>query len=158
MASTGTRSAITPPSDPLHHDLLITAQINIVKHLAKPIRCSALLDTGSSINFITERFAKSLGLNQGKFSVPMGALDAFTTTSTRYLTATITSIDSTYERTLTFLIIPTITTLVPDQPVERSMIQIPRNLQLANPRFHIPAPIKISLSAGPTLAYSASDR
>ncbi|XP_043591764.1 uncharacterized protein LOC122571743 [Bombus pyrosoma] len=31
-------------------------------------------------------------------------------------------------------------------------MQIPRNLQLADPRFHRPAPIEILLSAGPTLA------
>ncbi|XP_068987526.1 uncharacterized protein [Bombus flavifrons] len=39
-----------------------------------------------------------------------------------------------------------------DQPVDRSTIQIPRNLQLADPRFHRPAPIEILLSAGPILA------
>ncbi|XP_050494523.1 uncharacterized protein LOC126875676 [Bombus huntii] len=39
-----------------------------------------------------------------------------------------------------------------DQPVDRSIIHIPRNLQLADPRFHRPAPIEILLSAGPTLA------
>ncbi|XP_071862271.1 uncharacterized protein [Bombus fervidus] len=104
------------------------------------------------MNFITEKLAKTLKLGQQKCSVPIGALNALSTTSKHYITATITSIDGTYERTLTFLIIPTISTWVPDQPVDRSIIQIPRNLQLANPRFHIPAPIEIILSAGPTLA------
>ncbi|XP_060811419.1 uncharacterized protein LOC132904723 [Bombus pascuorum] len=47
---------------------------------------------------------------------------------------------------------PTLSTWIPDQPVDRSMIQIPRNIQLADPRFHRPAPIEIILSAGPTLA------
>jgi hypothetical protein len=104
------------------------------------------------MNFITEKLAKTLKLGQRKCSVPIGALNALSTTSKRYITATITSTDGTYERTLTFLIIPTISTWVPDQPVDRSIIQIPRNLQLADPRFHIPAPIEILLSAGPTLA------
>ena len=104
------------------------------------------------MNFITERLANSLKLNQQKCSVPIGALNTLSTTSKRYITATITSIDGTYERNLTFLIIPTIASWVPNQPVDRSTIQIPRNLQLADPRFHRPAPIEILLSAGPTLA------
>ena len=104
------------------------------------------------MNFVTERLANSLKLNQLKCSVPIGTLNTLSTTSKRYITATITSIDGTYERTLTFLIIPTISSWVPNQPVDRSTIQIPRNLQLADPRFHKPAPIEILLSAGPTLA------
>ncbi|XP_071878302.1 uncharacterized protein [Bombus fervidus] len=139
-------------SEPSYHDLLVTAQVKILDDKAQPVRCRALLDTGSSMNFITEKLAKTLKLGQQKCSVPIGALNALSTTSKHYITATITSIDGTYERTLTFLIIPTISTWVPDQPVDRSIIQIPRNLQLADPRFHIPAPIEIILSAGPTLA------
>ncbi|XP_050494394.1 uncharacterized protein LOC126875562 [Bombus huntii] len=95
--------------------------------------------------------ANSLKLNQRKCSVPIGTLNTLPTTSKRYITATITPIDGTYERTVTFLIIPTISTWVPYQPVDRSTIQIPRNLQLADPRFHRSASIEILLSAGPTL-------
>ena len=58
----------------------------------------------------------------------------------------------TNKRTLTFLVIPTITILIPDQTIDRSMIQMLRNLQLADPRFHGPGQIEILLSAGPTLA------
>ena len=104
------------------------------------------------MNFITEKLANSIKLNQRKCSVPIGTLNTLSMTSKRYITVTITSIDGTHERTLTFLIIPTISSWVPNQPVDRSTIQIPRNLQLADPRFHRPAPIEILLSAGPTLA------
>jgi hypothetical protein len=147
-----TESRTSLRSEPSCHDLLVTAQVKILDDKAQPFRCRALLDTGSSMNFITEKLAKTLKLGQRKCSIPIGALNALSTTSKRYITATITSTDGTYERTLTFLIIPTISTWVPDQPVDRSIIQIPRNLQLADPRFHIPAPIEILLSAGPTLA------
>ncbi|XP_068987944.1 uncharacterized protein [Bombus flavifrons] len=147
-----TDSLTSLPSEPLQHDLLVTAQVNILNNKIQPFRCRALLDTGSSMNFITEKLANSLKLNQRKCSVPIGTLNTLSTTAKRYITATITSIDGRYERTLTFLIIPTISSWIPDQPIDRSTIQIPRNLQLADPRFHIPAPIEILLSAGPTLA------
>uniref|UniRef100_UPI00143CB134 uncharacterized protein LOC117162391 n=1 Tax=Bombus vancouverensis nearcticus TaxID=2705178 RepID=UPI00143CB134 len=134
------------------NDLVITAQINILNDKHQPIRCRALLDTGSSMNFITEELAKSLKIRQNKCSVPIGALDTLTTTSKRHITATITSTDGTYTRTLTFLIIPTISTSIPSEPIDRSTLEIPKNLKLADPRFHLPAPIDVLLSSGSTLA------
>ncbi|XP_033363318.1 uncharacterized protein LOC117241539, partial [Bombus vosnesenskii] len=80
-------------SELLSNDLVITAQINILNDKQQPIRCRALLDTGSSMNFITEELAKSLRIRQNKCSVPIGALDTLTTTSKRHITATITSTD-----------------------------------------------------------------
>nr|XP_033200963.1 uncharacterized protein LOC117163080 [Bombus vancouverensis nearcticus] len=139
-------------SELLSNDLVITAQINILNDKQQPIRCRALLDTGSSMNFITEELAKSLKIRQNKCSVPIGALDTLTTTSKRHITATITSTDGTYTRTLTFLVIPTISTLIPSEPIDRSTLEIPKNLKLADPRFHLPAPIDVLLSSGSTLA------
>ncbi|XP_050493066.1 uncharacterized protein LOC126874753 [Bombus huntii] len=81
-------------SELLSNDLVITAQINILNDKQQPIRCRALLDTGSSMNFITEELAKSLKIRQNKCSVPIGALDALTATSKRHITATITSPDA----------------------------------------------------------------
>nr|XP_033199424.1 uncharacterized protein LOC117161785 [Bombus vancouverensis nearcticus] len=80
-------------SELLSNDLVITTQINILNDKQQPIRCRALLDTGSSMNFITEELAKSLKIRQNKCSVPIGALDTLTTTSKRHITATITSTD-----------------------------------------------------------------
>ncbi|XP_050493812.1 uncharacterized protein LOC126875132 [Bombus huntii] len=83
-------------SELLSNDLVITAQINILNDKQQPIRCRAMLDTGSSMNFITEELAKSLKIRQNKCSVPIGALDTLTTTSKRHITATITSTDAPY--------------------------------------------------------------
>uniref|UniRef100_UPI001439C39A uncharacterized protein LOC117162199 n=1 Tax=Bombus vancouverensis nearcticus TaxID=2705178 RepID=UPI001439C39A len=139
-------------SELLSNDLVITAQINILNDKQQPIRRRALLDTGSSMNFITEELAKSLKIRQNKCSVPIGALDTLTTTSKRHITTTITSTDGTYTRTLTFLVIPTISTFIPSEPIDRSTLEIPKNLKLADPRFHLPAPIDVLLSSGSTLA------
>ena len=66
--------------------------------------------------------------------------------------ATITSTDGTYERTITFLIIPAISTLIPSQHIDRSTLEIPKNIKLADPRFHVPGPIDVLLSSGTILA------
>ena len=118
----------------------------------QPIRCRALLDTGSSMNFITRRLANSLGIRQKKCSVPIGVLDTLTTTARRYITATIMSTDGSYERTITFLVIPAISTLIPSQHIDRSTLEIPKNIKLADPRFHVPGPIDVLLSSSTTLA------
>ena len=73
-------------SKSLSNDIIITAHINILNDKHQPIRCRALLDTGCSMNFITEKLAKSLEIKQNKCSVPIGALDTLTTTSRRYIT------------------------------------------------------------------------
>ncbi|XP_068984994.1 uncharacterized protein [Bombus flavifrons] len=148
----GTELINTSPNGTLHHDLLVTAQIDVLDKRALPIRARALLDTGSSMNFMTEKFANSLGMKRRRCSVPISALDDLTTIAKSQITATIVSIDAKYERTVTFLIIPTISSLVPDQPIDRSAIQISKNLRLADPAFHRPSPIEILLSSGPTLA------
>ena len=62
------------------------------------------------------------------------------------------STDGSYERTITFLVIPAISTLIPSQHIDRSTLEIPKNINLADPRFHVPGPIDVLLSSGTTLA------
>ncbi|XP_033361813.1 uncharacterized protein LOC117240065 [Bombus vosnesenskii] len=45
-----------------------------------------------------------------------------------------------------------ITHLIPSQPIDRSALNIPRNIKLADPRFHVPSPIDVLLSSGTTLS------
>lgn len=135
----------TTSSNTLPKDLLITARVNILNDKIQPVRCPALLDTGSSINFIIVRLVNSLRLPEHKCSVAIGCPDTLSMASNRSITATITCINQTYRRTLTFRMIPTISTLIPDQSIDQSAIPIPRNIQLADPAFHLPAPIDILL-------------
>ena len=104
------------------------------------------------MNLMTEEFAESLGIKRKRCAVPIGTLDNLTTIAKRHITATLTFTDDAYEWTLSFLVIPTISTLIPNQRIDRSLLDIPRNLRLADTRFHIPAPIDVLLSSGSTLA------
>ena len=155
MTAKGTDLTNRSPNGPLYHDLLVTAQINILNNRAQPIWARALLDTGSSMNLMTEEFANSLSIKQRKCAVPIGALDNLTTIAKRHITANLTSTDGAYERTLTFLVIPTISTLIRSEPIDCSTFEIPRNLKLADPRFHVPAPIDVLLSSGSIFARRA---
>ncbi|XP_033311148.1 uncharacterized protein LOC117211419, partial [Bombus bifarius] len=129
-----------------------SAQIKVLNKQGQPIRARALLDTGSSMNFMTDKLANSLGIKQGRCAIQIGALDNLSTTAKRYTTATITSTDGKYKKTLRFLIIPAISTFIPSEPIDPSSLGLPRNIQLADPQFHCPAPIDVLLSTGSTFA------
>ncbi|CAK9809341.1 hypothetical protein ANTQUA_LOCUS6008, partial [Anthophora quadrimaculata] len=101
---------------------------------------------------MTEDLVRRLGIPRRKCHVPVGAINTLTTVAKYTVTATIRSRTSDYERTLTFLTIPKIASLIPDQPIDRSTINIPRNVRLADPEFHCPAPIDLLLGSGTALS------
>jgi hypothetical protein len=61
----------------------------------------------------------------------------------------IISIDSTYERILTFLVIPA---MIPSQHIDHSVLDILRNIKLADLRFHVASRIDVLLSSGASLS------
>ncbi|XP_046145767.1 uncharacterized protein LOC114882057 [Osmia bicornis bicornis] len=101
---------------------------------------------------MTEDLVKRLAIPKKQCHVPVGVLNTLTTVAKHIVTATIRSKHDNYQRTLTFLTIPKIASLIPDQPIDRSNIQIPKNIKLADPEFHRPAPIDLLLSSGTALS------
>jgi hypothetical protein len=83
MAAKGADSPDSPNSLQ-HHDLLVTAQLNILNNRARPIQDRALVDIGSSMNFMTEKFESSLDIKQSRCSVQIGALDSSNNFSQRF--------------------------------------------------------------------------
>ncbi|XP_063994277.1 uncharacterized protein LOC135171578 [Diachasmimorpha longicaudata] len=134
---------------------MVTAKLKVMNSNKSPIDCRALLDTCSTTNFITESLATSLGLPKRHFSASVGALNAITTTTKHIITATIRSRINNEER-ITFLTVPSISTMVPGQPLDRNKIKIPVNLKLADPNFHQPAPIDMLIGTGTTLSFLGS--
>ncbi|XP_076375571.1 uncharacterized protein LOC143258910 [Megalopta genalis] len=131
---------------------MTTAILQIYDNLNQLTRCRTLLDTCSTANFITERLASRLQLRKKKCSTSITILNQLTTSSISSLTATIRSKSGGFEKTLEFLVIPHISETEPQQHIDRSSIQIPANLQLADPEFHKPAPVDMLLGTGITLS------
>ncbi|XP_015111016.1 uncharacterized protein LOC107037141 [Diachasma alloeum] len=131
---------------------MVTAKVNVLDTHRQSVDCRALLDTGSTTNFMRESLAIALKLPLKPFAVPIGALNDANTTTKYLVTATIRSRTAEYERTLNFLTVPNITHAVPDQPLDHKAIRIPANIKLADPDFHRPAPVDMLLGSGPTLS------
>ncbi|CAK9832632.1 hypothetical protein ANTRET_LOCUS9426 [Anthophora retusa] len=103
---------------------------------------------------MSEKMATRLHLKRRRCSIPIGALNQMATSSSHIVTTTIRSNINGWEKRLDFLVIPRISELEPQQPINRNSVQIPANLKLADPEFHRPAyiPIDLLLGTGPTLA------
>ena len=91
----------------------------------------ALLDSCSTVNLVTEKFAKLLNLPSKVCSVKIGAVDGLCTVS-KYVEATVHSARNNFQQKLNFLIVPNIADAVPNDIFPREQFHIPKNTQLAD--------------------------
>lgn len=126
--------------------------MNVYNNKNQLILGRALLDTCSSANFVTEDFVNKLGIKKKKCSIPVGTLGDITTVTNHVVTLTIRSMKSKFEKTITCLSVPEISSLVPNEHISRKNIYIPPNLPLADPNFNKPSPVDLLIGSGPTLS------
>lgn len=138
----------------IHHmpnsQLLMSAMIQVQDKNNKFIQARALLDSCASAHFITENFAKSLQLPMQKCSITVDSMNSTETMTNHIIRLNFRSNYNNFEKTLTFLTVPSITNLVPTENFPRDSIVIPRNCQLADPNFHLPRPVDILIGSGAT--------
>lgn len=65
---------------------------------------------------------------------------------------TIQSTQEHFNRKITCLTLPVITDLIPSETFLRNAIEIPSNIKLADPEFHLPRPIDLLIGSGITLS------
>lgn len=117
-----------------------------------PNKVRILLDTCATANFVTLRFAEKLQLPRSKCSFNIGALNNLSTTSNSTVKITFKSMYNDFKKVLDFLIVPNITNLVPTEKIPRERLKIPKGISLADPNFHIPAPVNMLVGAGVSLS------
>ncbi|XP_011871447.1 PREDICTED: uncharacterized protein LOC105564000 [Vollenhovia emeryi] len=116
------------------------------------IQCRALLDTCATAHFVTEEFARSIRLPVRPCRIPVGAIDDMNTTSNGAIEFSFHSIHNDFQKKLLFLIVPKIAERVPNATFPRETINIPPNLSLADPQFHLPRSVDIIIGSGATLS------
>lgn len=85
-------------------------------------------------------------------STPIGAINAINTVSKGVVQIVIQSIHDDFNRTLTCLTIPAITDLIPSEIFSRDSINIPPNVRLADPEFHLPRPVELLIGSEVTFS------
>jgi hypothetical protein len=128
--------------------LLSTALIYVKNDKNNFHKCSALLDVGSQSNIITESLAKKLKLNLSNNNNSIQGINQKIITSKQSTTVTIKSRVNTFSSEISCLVLPKITGNIPEYSVKNLNINIPEDIQLADPNFYKPFPIDLLLGAG----------
>ncbi|XP_044735414.1 uncharacterized protein LOC123297721 [Chrysoperla carnea] len=116
------------------------------------IQARALLDTCATANFVTENFASKLKLPMKICSIPIGAVNGMQTYSKHMVQISCKSLDNNYQKSLSFLTVNQISDFSPSETFPRNMIQIKKNIKLADPQFHIPRMVDVLIGSGTTLS------
>lgn len=132
--------------------MMTSALINVYDKNKTLYKCRALLDTCATANFITNKCLKSLQLQKTKCMFNISTLNDVSVSVNHSVQLTFRSLYNNFEKTINCLVVPSISNNIPSEFIPRELIEIPKNLQLADPQFYKPAPIDILLGAGPTLS------
>ncbi|KAK9687944.1 putative peptidase (DUF1758) [Popillia japonica] len=103
----------------------------------------ALLDSGSTSNFITKALAQKLKLDTTNTNVPIVGVNNTNTAVSSITDATITSCDGGYNYKGNFLIINTITRHMPQLTFDITKVNIPEGIQLADAKFNESRPVEV---------------
>ncbi|KZC15196.1 hypothetical protein WN55_10937 [Dufourea novaeangliae] len=131
--------------------LLGTAQVKFVDRYNNEHLCRVLLDGGSQTHFITHRLAEKLQLPKRKIDLTFAGLNQLNTRAEYSVSAIIKSRSGVFKSEVTFIVLPSITGVLPSRQVDRSKLAIPTNVSLADPEFHKPADVDALL--GTSLFY-----
>ncbi|XP_055858724.1 uncharacterized protein LOC129921088 [Episyrphus balteatus] len=145
--SAATHSAMEKEQVPEAQVILATALV-LIKDSSEDFQLGrVLLDSGSQVNFINEKFANSLGLRKHRKNVDIVGIGV-TETKIKYQTqSTIRSRYSNFEISLEFLVAPSITGYQPEASLNVSSWNLPSNLEFGDENFNQPSQIDLLLGA-----------
>lgn len=107
----------------------------------------AILDPGSQSSFITSRLCKVLGLPTSKIYMTIEAINGKSSQIEHKCNVKVMTLYNNFQFDMQCLIIPEITGQLPSLYIDRQGLQIPTNIKLADPFFHIPGNIDILIGA-----------
>lgn len=137
-----------PTSSPIDNVILGTCVVNIRSSRGSFITCRALLDSGSQLNFMTERLASQLNLRLSKRNCCVGGIGEALVDIRGSTSTSVQSRLNSFKINLECMVLKRITTLQPISRIDISGWEIPKNIILADPYFHSPQHIDILIGAG----------
>lgn len=127
--------------------LLPTANVKVISKGGKEIIARAMLDTGSQLCLITTELAMKLGQPILPSSKNIVGIFNIEQTVDKSINVDIYSCTYPYMISKNCLVVDNITSLLPQQTFEKTGIQLPDDLNLADISFHVTNKIDILLSA-----------
>lgn len=127
--------------------LLSTAIIRVRNNENQYVEGRILLDNGSQSNFVTEEFVKKLKLKTVDDKIQIKGINQSISHAMKSVKLKIISRFGTYGSDLTCIVLPKITQNLPTVVVDANLLEIPKNIQLADPQFNIPGEIDLLIGA-----------
>ncbi|KAF2885481.1 hypothetical protein ILUMI_20689 [Ignelater luminosus] len=127
--------------------LLSTAIVHVYDRNNTPVKCRALLDTGSMSNFISRELFVKLNLPSQDTNTSVYGINSARAVAAARTQAKIKSIHTSFSASLDFFVLPDISGKIPVQNIPRPAVQIPHNIKLADPEFDISRKIDILIGA-----------
>ncbi|XP_050684290.1 uncharacterized protein LOC126979121 [Leptidea sinapis] len=127
--------------------LLCTAVVELIVN-DNIYQARALLDMGSQSSFVTENLKKNLGLSiDDSSSVNVYGINNVGCRIYKKCEIKVKSRVMSFEINVKCLVVPQITGILPNSVINTELINIPNNIQLADPKYFSPADIDILLGA-----------
>lgn len=132
----------------LSYIFLATALIHVLDIKGNSKSARAILDSASQLNFITDELVRKLGLQKRKVALSVLGIGGNNNLQAKYQTTfTIKSRISDYACIINAVVVPTITSSQPSSHINTEEWNIPRDIQLADPRFNEPQAVDILIGA-----------
>lgn len=130
-----------------YHVLLSIAIVLVQYKGGRTHKARAILDPGSQSSLITNKLCEDLQLNKVNANINLKAINNVSCEIKHKCEVNVAACYGNYEFHLSCLVIPEITGSLPNSRVNVHDLQIPSNLKLADPQFHIPVKVDILIGA-----------
>lgn len=127
--------------------MLSTANIRVLDNKGSPKPCRVLLDCGSQANFISRKFIDVLGIRASESNISISGIGNTATKATHIASVKLQSRTSSFSATINCIVTEQVTERLPAFTIKRSTFELPRNIKLADPHFHVSADIDILIGA-----------
>lgn len=127
--------------------LLSTALIDVIDQDGIKHTVKAILDNGSTTNFITEELSKTLKIPIRSASAKVEGLNCKPLYLDKRTSIKLSSRTEAFTQEIDCLIVPHITQFLPTKQIDLTTFSIPPHIDLADPEFHVPSKISILLNA-----------
>lgn len=127
--------------------LLPTAIVKLVARDGTALHMRALLDSGSQLSFLSQKAVQLLDLKPTQVDVNVVGITNSQTRLKHCLPIEVHSLRKPYRITVTCHVVDEITCNLPQLKIDRKAIKIPKNIQLADDNFNVPAEVDILLGA-----------
>lgn len=127
--------------------LLSTAMVKVMDKNGRCHNARALLDNGSTSNFVTSDLCEKLGLPRHNTNSTVIGINSKLSSSTKMCTLSLQACNGSYKASVDCYILPNITTSLPSTFIYKEHIPIPTGVELADPSFNVPSAIDILVGA-----------